>query len=122
MKLPVAILVVASLGAGKGLVARELTRQQQETLDSYDSTYSEKHQMVGCAFKSPGYHSQVPAGTWVHPTRQSLQYAAALLARNGSGDVDRATTIIRKVISLQDTNPKNRTYGIWSWLLEEPCV
>ena len=27
---------------------------------------------------------------------------------------------MRKVIGLQDTDPESKTYGIWSWLLEEP--
>ena len=28
--------------------------------------------------------------------------------------------IIGKVLSLQDTDPSSKTYGIWPWLLEEP--
>jgi hypothetical protein len=75
--------------------------------------------MVGTEFHSPGYHSQVAEGTWVHPTRRSLHYAVALLERNEPGDADRAEKIIRKVLTLQDTNPENATYGIWPWLMEE---
>lgn len=92
-------------------------------LDAYlaycKKDYSEAHQMLGTRFQSPGYHTKVPDGTWVHPTRQSLNYAVALVARGTPADVDRAERIITKVLSLQDTDPSNKTYGVWPWLLEE---
>ena len=78
--------------------------------------------MLGRPFSSPGYHSTVAAGTWTHPTRQSFDYAAALLARNAAGDADRAAEVIRKLLTLQDTDPASRTYGIWPWLMEEPLA
>lgn len=85
-----------------------------------DKSYSHERAMLGVEFRSPGYHTTVPDGAWVHPTRQSLDYAAALLARNAAGDADRAAAVVRKVLSLQDTDPGSRTYGIWPWLAEEP--
>ena len=85
-----------------------------------NENYNPRLKMLGTTFKSPGYHSQVPDGTWVHTTRGSLQYAVALLRRGEPGDAERAADIVAKIISLQDTDPASRTYGIWSWLLEEP--
>ena len=91
-------------------------------LDACDAKYSAEHQMLGRPFSSPGYHSTVAAGTWTHPTRQSFDYAAALLARNASGDADRAAQVIRKLLTLQDTDPASHTYGIWPWVMEEPLA
>lgn len=99
-----------------------LAAKLDQYLDGCASRYSEEHQMVGEKFSSPGYHSQVPSGTWVHPVRQSLDYALGLLQRGRPEDRRRAEKTLRKVLSLQDTDPKSRTYGIWPWLMEEPLA
>jgi hypothetical protein len=94
----------------------------KEYLDRCDPNYSADLQMLGSKFKSSGYHSTVPSGTYVHSTRSSLDYALAILKRSAPGDAERAAKIVRKVISLQDTDPANKTYGIWPYLLEEPLA
>lgn len=76
--------------------------------------------MLRVEFKSPGYHSRLASGTFVHPTRESLVYALALLQRNADGDADRAAAVIGRVLALQDTDPASPTYGVWPWHLEEP--
>jgi hypothetical protein len=76
--------------------------------------------MVGLTFKGNGYHSQVQPGTWVHPTRDTIYYALHLLDTGESKWEQRALDIIRRILSLQDTSPISPTYGIWSWLYEEP--
>ena len=81
--------------------------------------YSDKHRMLGVFWKGPDYHTQVPRGAWVHPTRESLDYALALLR---AGAKERPATVIRKVLALQDVDPTSKTYGIWPWLLEEPLT
>lgn len=91
-------------------------------LEECGDRYSEEHAMLGQAFSSPGYHSTVPSGRWVHPVLPSLDYALGLLMRGGPGDRERAKAILAKVISLQDTDPTSRTYGIWPWLMEEPLT
>ena len=78
--------------------------------------YSPEHSMLGLSWKGPDYHTRVPQGAWVHPTRESLDYALRLLR---SGETERAAAVVRKVLSLQDTDPTSETYGIWPWLLEE---
>lgn len=86
-----------------------------------DSQYSEDQQMLGETHSGgPGYHTQVAKGTWVHPTRESLNYALALLQNGEPARVERAAAVIRKVLTLQDTDPTSATYGIWSKFLEEP--
>ena len=84
-----------------------------------DTRYSSEYQMIGRSWSSPGYHTRVPDGVWVHPTRDSLEYALALLIAGGEANNARAAGIVRKVVSLQDADPTHATYGIWSWLMEE---
>jgi hypothetical protein len=91
-------------------------------LDENDRQYDADAQMLVADFRSPGYYTRIASGTAVHPTRESLIYALALLQRNAAGDTDRAVAIIRKVVGLQDTNSVSKTYGVWPWLLEEPLV
>jgi len=93
---------------------------ETDTLRAFDPQYSEQHQMVGSTLKSPGYHTQLTDGTRVHPTRDSLDYALALLGSGEAARSDRAARILWKVLSLQDTDPTSRTYGIWPWFIEEP--
>ena len=50
-----------------------------EYLKSCESGYSSEVAMLGTKWHSPGYHTRVPNGEWVHRTRESLVYALALL-------------------------------------------
>ena len=84
-----------------------------------DPQYDPAEHMVRGRFSSPGYHTTLKAG-YVHRTRDSLQYAVALLDSGQPDRLKRAQDILRRLISLQDQNPGSRTYGIWSWFLEEP--
>ncbi len=82
--------------------------------------YSSEHHMLGTIWQGPGYHTRIPNGTWAHPTRESLDYALGLLRSGEPAHAERAALIIRKALTLQDTDPTSHTYGIWPWLLEEP--
>lgn len=75
--------------------------------------------MIRRPFSSPGYHTTLKGGD-VHPTRDSLSYAVALLDTGDPELLARAEATLRRVIALQDQNPDSKTYGIWSWFLEEP--
>ena len=111
-------MLAAVTAAADGPDNHQLARYLQVA----DRNYGAEDRMLGMAFSSPGYHSRVPPGTWVHPTRQSLDYAVALLARHAPGDADRAADVIGAVLKLQDTDPESRTFGIWPWVLEEPLA
>ncbi|MBI4978967.1 MAG: hypothetical protein HZC28_15925 [Spirochaetes bacterium] len=89
-------------------------------LKSVEKDYDLKIAMIGAPFHSPGYHTRVPDGTYAHQTRGSLNYAAALLASGEKKYVARAAKVIASVIAQQDKDPTSKTYGIWSWLYEEP--
>jgi hypothetical protein len=103
-------------GTGKKDIIMTDTDWFAEADRNYDSTLC----MVGLPFRGNGYHSQVQPGTWVHPTRDAIYYALHLLDTGEAKWERRALDIIRRIISLQDTSPTSPTYGIWSWLYEEP--
>lgn len=88
-------------------------------LKEYESRYDASEQMVRSGASKVGYHTTIRGGT-VHPTRTSLAYAVALLDSGEEQALRRAVAILRRVIALQDQDPQSRTYGIWSWYLEEP--
>jgi len=101
----------------------DLTRQQQESLElalaQYENRYDPVEKMVTASVSKAGYHTTLKSGT-VHPTRNSLTYAVALLDSQNDAHRQRAMDILERVIGLQDQDPESRTYGIWSWYLEEP--
>lgn len=113
--------VILGLALGTTLCSGQDRAEMRDAyLASCAAGYSDEHQMLGTPFRSPGYHSLVAEGTWVHPTRQSLAYAVALVDRGEAEDLARAEKIIRKVLTLQVSDPSHDYYGIWPWLLEEP--
>lgn len=84
-----------------------------------EAHYDPVEQMLRRPFSSPGYHTTLTGG-YVHSTRESLAHAVGLLDTGRPADRERAIAIIRRVVALQDTDRASRTYGIWSWFLEEP--
>jgi len=104
-------------------VLERLTEVEREgfrrALSAQDERYDPKERMVRRPFSSPGYHTTLKGG-FVHPTRDSLTYAVALLDSGEQGRLLRGQEILKRVVALQDKNPSSRTYGIWSWFLEEP--
>lgn len=93
-----------------------------DALDAWiaQQDYDPDMAMVKVAWHGPGYHSLIPPGTIVHPTRNSMLYAQALVHRGRPDDLARAEKVIAAVLAQQDTDPSRKTYGIWSWLAEEP--
>ncbi|MBN1804927.1 MAG: hypothetical protein JW837_06725 [Sedimentisphaerales bacterium] len=104
--------------------AAELFSSQQQkdafltALSKQDARYDPNEKMIRRRFSSPGYHTTLKGG-YVHPTRDSLTYAVALLDSGRPDRLERAKDILRKVISLQDRIPNSPTYGIWPWFAEE---
>jgi hypothetical protein len=94
----------------------------QTYLADCDPRYSPDLRLLGATWSGPGYHTRVPNGSWAHPTRESLDYALALLQSGAPKQVERAAEIVAAVLAHQDTDPTSRTYGIWPWLAEEPLA
>lgn len=98
----------------------QATRLRQ-ALKAKDAQFDPQADMLAVPFSSPGYHTTLTNGT-VHRTRESLEYAVALLDTGDESLRPRAERILRRVISLQDQDPASKTYGIWPWFLEEPLA
>ena len=94
----------------------------EKFLAAKDAAYDPTLCLVGEKLASPGYHTTLENGTWVHPTREGLEYAVALLREGSEARVKRARDIIAKILSLQDRDPVSPTYGIWSWYAGEPLT
>ena len=90
-----------------------------KTLEPLHTQYDPAEKMIRRPFSSPGYHTTLKGGD-VHPTRDSLRYARAILDLGDPAMDRRAFDILERVIGLQDQNPASKTYGIWSWFMDEP--
>jgi hypothetical protein len=91
-----------------------------ESLERQEKNYNPELRMIGKTWVSPGYHSDIPSGSWIHPTLDSLKYAAALLSRRAPGELERSADILRAVIALQEESPTHDAYGVWPWMYEQP--
>ncbi|OXM83397.1 hypothetical protein [Paenibacillus rigui] len=91
-------------------------------LEAWHQDYNPELRMVRRPFSSPGYHTTLKHTTHTHPTLAAVMYALALLDSGVEAYVPRASDILEQVISLQDQNPANATFGIWSWFQEEPLA
>src|SRR5690554_4923033 len=66
------------------------------------------------------HHTSFRGDQMIHPTRESLGYALALLDSEVPSYEQRAFNIIQKVLEVQGTNRNQPTFGIWPWFYEEP--
>lgn len=88
-----------------------------EFLAEQDARYEPDVRLPWRSSRSNGYHTRLPAGTRVHETRESADYALALLQ---VGRDERARDILDALLDLQVTDPVAEHYGLWGYFLEEP--
>ncbi len=91
----------------------------RKELEKVEKGYDREAKMLVSRFGSPGYHTTLKEGN-IHSTFSSLGYSLELLDADIDSLTERAKLIIDKVVSLQDTNPSSKNFGIWPWFLEEP--
>lgn len=101
------------------MIWQDLQSEFQHKLARYNRDYDPAMQLPEFPFSSPGYHTTLKGGT-VHRTREGAEYACMLLDNGDPELYPRAFAVIEKILSLQDTDPAHKTYGIWSWFAEEP--
>jgi hypothetical protein len=80
---------------------------------SYDQDF---HLLVG--ERGANVHA-IPGATRVHTIRESLQYAALLLASPEGSDCQRAEDIIRAALAAQDREPDSDLRGVFRYYLED---
>lgn len=97
---------------------KELNKHRQALLE-YDEKFDEEKNLVKGTVGEHAYHTKL-AGRKVHDLRASLSYAAALLYGEIKEDIPKAEKIIKRILELQDTDPKSNTFGLWSYFEEEP--
>jgi len=89
-----------------------------QALDPLHRQYDPMVSMLKAPLRSLGF-LKIFQGFPVHPTRESLGYAAALLDTGDPKLHQRAIKILQQVLSLQDQQPSSKTYGVWPKYLEE---
>lgn len=99
--------------------AAEQARRDQALAASHRD-FDPRENMLLVEVFNPGYHTHLPTGSRAHSTTRSINYALDLLDTGKAENLVRAVAVLTKVISLQDSDPASRTFGIWSWYLEEP--
>lgn len=100
-------------------VDEKYRRYFEENLAKLNDEYDQEWKCPGDYKGDPGYHSNLHHCR-VHSTVQAFSYANMLLATGREEDLQRAVEVLRHAAALQDKDPANATYGIWSWFMEEP--
>jgi hypothetical protein len=95
-------------------------RHLRRELEEADSQYDEAIGLLRGRVGPTRYHTQLAEGSDVHPTRESMVYAASLLETGEAWRIERARKIIETVLLLQDTTLTSPTCGVWPWYWEEP--
>lgn len=86
----------------------------REYRDNFD--LDEKLLIIHTADRKAIYHTGF-SNSKVHIIKDSSEYAKELIC--SEKDIKMGIEIFRKVASLQDTDPNSKTYGLWSYYLEE---
>ncbi|MFB2839413.1 hypothetical protein [Floridanema evergladense] len=90
----------------------------EQALAPLHEKYDRLAKMLRVPFRAIGFFKFLQ-GIPVHPTRESLYYAVALMDTEDPKMYQRAIEIIQQILSLQDKDPHSKTYGIWPKYLEE---
>lgn len=90
----------------------------EQALAPLHQKYDRLAKMLRVPFRAIGFFKFLQ-GIPVHPTRESLYYAVALLDTNDPNMYQRGVEIIQQILSLQDKDSRSQTYGIWPKYLEE---
>ena len=67
-----------------------------------------------------GYISHFEHETRVRSTRAAMTYALRLVSKEDKESQAEAARVLRNIIKYQDSDPNSKTYGVWTWYIEEP--
>lgn len=86
-----------------------------------DALYDADAQLLRMPAHGNKAHTRIQTGL-VHPFNHSAAYALALLESDGEGRRGRAAEILRRLTAAQDADPESPTFGVWSYVAEEPLA
>lgn len=92
----------------------------KKDLEPKHRMYDPKAKMLRTVTGGKHYHSDLDGGVTVHQTRESLEYAVALLKTGDKKLRRRAVDIIRTVVPMQEKDPSLPYCGIWPYYPEDP--
>lgn len=89
-------------------------------LQAMDARFDPAEQMLWGKVSTAGYHTKLTAGSPTHLVLEAFQYALDSLATEEPQRCERGVSVLRRVLSLQVTDPTEPAYGVWPWSMEEP--
>jgi hypothetical protein len=92
----------------------------KKDLKEKDKQYDAQAKMLSCITHVKHYHSDLDSGRVVHQTRESLEYAVALLKTEDPAYMQRGKDIIQTVLPMQEKDPALPYCGIWPYYPEDP--
>lgn len=97
-----------------------LQRLLQRKIDKESERYDEVEAMLTVRQENwkGGYHTRKTG--ILHPLRDAAEYADAIFQAGRTDLFERGEQVIQKVCHLQDDRPDSRTFGLWSYYMEEP--
>lgn len=102
----------------------KLSRQEidylKKDLERKEKEYDPSAKMLFCVTKDKHYHSDLDSGVVVHQTRESLEYAVALLKTDNESYMRRGIDIIKTVLPMQEKDTSLLYCGIWPYYPEDP--
>lgn len=100
------------------ILPQEKLDRLYKALEPLHRQYDPLARMLKVPLQSRGFLKAFQ-GFPVHPTRESVGYAAALLDTSDDRLHQRAIKILQQVLPLQDQQESSKTYGVWPKYLEE---
>lgn len=92
----------------------------KKDLEAKESEYDPKAKMLFTITKEKHYHSDLGGGVIVHQTRESLEYAIALLKTEDKTLMKRGLDIVKTVLPMQEKDSSLPYCGIWPYYPEDP--
>jgi len=93
----------------------------KDNIKLMDEKYDPSIKMIKKELTGWNYHTDAQTGTF-HEVRASFYYAVALLDCGIKDYEQRAFDVIDETLSLQDTDPKSPSCGVWPYYKEEPLA
>ena len=84
------------------------------SLRQQDKAYDPVEKMIASHRGSEYNYQSLLRNAVVHPIRDSFEYALVLLEAGGDERAQRASEIIERTLSLQDSDPASKWFGLWS--------